>query len=71
MISPFQIGNLTCVLADLGALDANLNVDRDFYANRMWTQVEQQNQFDNSFTDTTLLPTHDHDVRCTELLRCV
>ena len=53
MISPFQIGNLTCVLADLGALDANLNVDRDFYANRMWTQVEQQNQFDNSFTDTT------------------
>ena len=39
MTTKENIGNLTCVLADMGLLDANLNINKNFYRNEMWQQV--------------------------------
>jgi len=36
-----KIGNLTCVLADLGALDDNLQVNMNFYKRDIWENVSE------------------------------
>ena len=36
-----NIGNVTCVLAKLKALDANLDINLEFYSNGLWNTVRK------------------------------
>lgn len=37
-----NIGNLTCVLADMGVLDGNLDINMRFYTHDAWNNVRQK-----------------------------
>ena len=45
------VGNLTCVLSKLGALDANLNINLQHFTQDMWTMFERGEEPDMVFKE--------------------
>jgi len=35
-----KLGNLTCVLAELGKLDSRMQINMDYFTNNMWTNID-------------------------------